>query len=318
MQGINNIPALIIESKIITMTNNILKLVVVAFAMIMVSCGDDDATDNQLNLSFTGLEDLGSGYAYEGWIMVDGSPKSTGVFTVDGSGVPSRNTFDLDKDDLDVASAFILTIEPSPDTDPNPSDVHILAGDFSSDNASLTVSHSAALGTDFTSSTGGYILATPTDGADTNENSGVWFLDPGAGPGAALSLPTLPAGWAYEGWAVIDGSPVTTGTFTNVSGFDNSDSFSGTEAGPPFPGEDFLNNAPSGLTFPTDLRGATIVVSVEPVPDNSSNPFTLKPLVGMTAADAMDHTLLSMDNNASATNPTGTATKIAEVFFNKY
>ncbi len=292
------------------MTNNILKLLVVAFAMIMVSCGDDDtATDNQLNLTFSGLEDLGSGYAYEGWIMVDGSPKSTGVFTVDGNGALSRSTFDLDKDDLESATAFILTIEPSPDPSPDPSDVHILAGDFSADNASLTVSHSAAIGTDFTASAGGYILATPTDGADTNENSGVWFLDPGAGPGASLSLPSLPAGWAYEGWAVIDGTPVTTGTFTSASGADDSAPFSGTEAGPAYPGEDFLNNAPSGLTFPTDLRGATIVVSVEPVPDNSPNPFTLKPLVGMTAADAADHTLLSMDNNAAATNPTGSATR---------
>jgi hypothetical protein len=292
------------------MTNNILKLMVLAFAMIMVSCGDDDdATDNQLDLSFSGLEDLGSGYVYEGWIMVDGAPKSTGVFTVDASGVPSRMTFDLEKDDLDVATAFILTIEPSPDSDPNPSSVHILAGDFTAENASLTTSHSAALGTDFSSATGGYILATPTDGADTNENSGVWFLDPGAGPGAGLSLPTLPVGWAYEGWAVIDGSPVTTGTFTSVASVDDSAPFSGTEAGPPFPGEDFLNNAPSGLTFPTDLRGVTIVVSVEPVPDNSSNPFTLKPLVGMTASDAVDHTFLSMDNNANATNPTGSATK---------
>ena len=293
------------------MTNNIFKLMVVAFAMIMVSCGDDEATtDNQLNLTFTGLEDLGSGYAYEGWIMVDGAPKSTGVFTVDASGVPSKTAFDLNEDDLDAGTAFILTIEPSPDSDPDPSDVHILAGDFSADNASLTVSHEAALGNDFTEATGGYILATPTDGMDNNENSGVWFLDPTAGPGAALTLPALPAsGWAYEGWAVIDGTPVTTGTFTSASGADASAPFSGTEAGPAYPGEDFLNNAPSGLTFPTDLRGATIVVSIEPVPDNSPNPFTLKPLVGMTASDAMDHTLLSMGNNAAATNPTGTATK---------
>lgn len=292
------------------MTNNILKLMVLAFAMIMISCGDDDnAGDNQLNLTFSGLEDLGSGYAYEGWIMVDGSPKSTGVFTVDANGALSKSTFDLDKDDLDVATAFILTIEPSPDSNPDPTDVHILAGDFSSDNASLTVSHSAALGTDFTSSTGGYILATPTDGMDNNENSGVWFLDPSGGPSAALTIPTLPAGWAYEGWAVIDGTPVTTGTFTSASGADGSAPFSGTVGGPAYPGEDFLINAPSGLTFPTDLRGATIVVSVEPIPDNSPNPFTLKPLVGMTAANAMDHTLLSMDNNAAATNPTGTATR---------
>ena len=291
------------------MTNNIFKFMILAFAMIMVSCGDDDPSDNQLNLSFSGLEDLGSGYAYEGWIMVDGSPKSTGIFTVDGNGVPSQTVFDLNEDDLEAATAFILTIEPSPDPDPSPSDVHIVAGDFNASSASLTVSHSAALGTDFTNATGGYILATPTDGADNNENSGVWFLDPGAGPGASLSLPTLPAGWAYEGWAVIDGTPVTTGTFTSASGADDSAPFSGTMPGPAYPGEDFLNNAPAGLSFPTDLRGSTIVVSVEPVPDNSPNPFTLKPLVGMTASNAMDHTLLSMDNNASATNPTGSATK---------
>lgn len=291
------------------MTKNIFKLVVVAFALIMISCGDDDAKENQLNLTFSGLEDLGSDYAYEGWIMVDGSPKSSGVFTVDANGVPSRTSFEIDEEDLDAATAFILTIEPSPDPDPAPSDVHILAGDFSSDNASLTVSHAAAIGNDFTASTGGYILATPTDGMDNNENSGVWFLDPGAGPGAGLSLPTLPAGWAYEGWAVIDGTPVTTGTFTSVSGADDSAPFSGSMGGPAYPGEDFLNNAPSGLTFPTDLRGATIVVSVEPVPDNSPNPFTLKPLVGMTASNAMDHTFLSMDNNAVATNPKGSAAK---------
>ena len=291
------------------MTNNILKLMVVAFAMIMVSCGDDDTTGTQLNLTFNGLEDLGSGYAYEGWIMVDGSPKTTGVFTVDANGALSKTTFDLEKEDLESATAFILTIEPSPDPDPAPSDVHILAGDFGSDNASLTVSHPAAIATDFTASTGGYILATPTDDSDDNETSGVWFLDPTAGPGASLSLPELPSGWAYEGWAVIDGVPVTTGTFRTVSGADAAAPYSGSNSGPAYPGEDFLNNAPSGVTFPTDLRGATIVVSVEPVPDNSPSPFTLKPLVGMTSSDAMDHSLLSMDNNAVETNPTGTATR---------
>lgn len=290
------------------MTNKILKLLFVAFTIMMISCGDDEG-ENQLTLSFSGLEDLGSGYAYEGWILVDGSPVSTGVFTVDGSGALSQTSFELDKDDLEAATAFILTIEPSPDSDPAPSDVHILAGDFGTDNASLTVDHSAAIGTDFTNAAGGYILATPTDGADNNEASGVWFLDPTAGPGPALTLPTLPAGWAYEGWAVIDGTPVTTGTFTSASGADDAAPFSGSQPGPAYPGEDFLNNAPNGLTFPTDLRGTTIVVSVEPVPDNSPNPFTLKPLVGMTAADAMDHTPLGMDNNAAATNPTGTASR---------
>jgi hypothetical protein len=293
------------------MTNNIFKLIVLGFAMIMVSCGDEDTTtSDQLNLSLTGLEDLGSDYAYEGWIMVDGSPKTTGVFSIDADGNASQTSFEVSAEDLEKATAFILTIEPSPDPDPAPSAVHVLAGDFSADNASLTVSHEAAIGTDFIDATGKYIIATPTDGMDNNEDSGVWFLDNSSGsPVAGLNIPTLPEGWAYEGWAVIDGTPVTTGTFTSASGSDSASTFSGSAGGPSYPGEDFIQNAPAGLTFPTNLQGATIVVSVEPVPDNSPAPFALKPLVGMTAANAELHTPLDMANNALSTNPTGTASK---------
>jgi len=271
---------------------------------------DDTATTQDLTLSLTGLEDLGSDYAYEGWLIVDGAPVSAGIFTVDANGTPSQTTFNLDADDVANATAYVLTIEPSPDSDPAPSSTHILAGDFGGTDATLTVDHGAALGTDFTAATGGYILATPTDGGSmTDENSGVWWLDPALGPGAALTLPALPEGWAYEGWAVINGTPVTTGTFLSASGADDAAPHSGSEAGPAYPGEDFLNNAPAGLTFPTDLSGATIVVSVEPVPDNSTAPFLLKPLVGGVPAAALDHTLYGMDNNAAATNPRGTATR---------
>lgn len=290
---------------------NIFKLFIAVFALTFISCGDDDSTSTQeLQLNLSGLEDLGSTAAYEGWIMVDGAPQTTGIFTVNSEGVPSQTTFDISSDALDKATAFILTIEPSPDNDPAPSAVHILAGDFSTDNAPLTVSHSAALGTDLTSASGSYILATPTDDIADNEASGVWFLDNSSGtPEAGLSLPALPSGWAYEGWAVIDGTPVTTGTFTSVSGSDAAAPYSGANPGPAYPGEDFVQNAPAGVTFPTDLRGATIVVSVEPVPDNSALPFTLKPLISMTPAGADVHSVLSMANNASSSNPTGTATR---------
>lgn len=67
---------------------------------------------------------------------------------------------------------------------------------------------------------------------------------------------------------------------------DDSSVFSGPNDGPPFPGEDFLVNVPKGVEFPANLRGATIVVSVEPQPDESPAPFALKPLVGEIPADA--------------------------------
>ncbi len=130
------------------------------------------------------------------------------------------------------ATTFVLTIEPNPDSDPNPSAVHILAGDFSGNTSNVTVGHPASLGNDFTSSTGTYILATPTDGAMTNENSGIWFLDLSSGsPAQGLFLPTLPNGWKYEGWTVINGMPVTTGTFTSTTVIDDADPYSSTMPG---------------------------------------------------------------------------------------
>ena len=281
-------------------------LLFLGITLLMISCGDDENTS--LSLNFEGLEDLGSDYVYEGWLIVDGSPVTTGRFTVDSNGNTSKSEFDLSQEDVDQASTFVLTIEPAQDDDPAPSDVHILAGDFSGASASLNVDHGAAIGDGFSSAEGSFILATPTDDSMDNEDSGIWFLDNSSGtPQAGLSLPTLPAGWIYEGWAVIDGSPVSTGTFDAVSGADDSAPFSGALSGPPYPGEDFLMNAPTGLNFPTSLIGGAGVISIEPVPDNSTAPFTLKPLVGQIEENAEVHSVIAMDTNLSF--PTGNANR---------
>ena len=259
-------------------------LLTLAAATALAACNKDDDSDPapatgsttaQLSMNITGLEDLGSDYKYEGWIIVDGSPVSTGVFTVDANGNPSETSFSVNKDQLSSATKFVLTIEPSPDSDPAPSDSKLLGGDFSGSDASVSIGDGAALGNDLTAATGKYILATPTTTDMSDELSGVWFLDNSSGsPAAGLDLPTLPAGWAYEGWAVVDGTPVSTGTFTSISGADNAAPFSGSDAGgPPFPGEDLIVNAPSGLSFPTDLSGKVAVISIEPVPDNSPASF---------------------------------------------
>lgn len=274
------------------------------------SCDDNDDVPKfkDLSLNISGLEDLGTDYVYEGWVIVDGSPVSTGRFSVDNSGILSQESFSLNYEDLNNATTFILTIEPSVGDDPAPSAVHILAGDFNGESGDLSIAHAAALGNDYSSAAGEYILATPTDGADTNENSGIWFLNLTSGsPEVGLTLPILPDGWKYEGWAVINGTPVTTGTFTAVDIADDFDGFSSSLDGPPFPGEDFLENAPSGLTFPVDLAGGTAVISIEPDPDNSPSPFLLKPLVGGISTDAIDHTTYTLGQNLNF--PTGTVSR---------
>lgn len=280
-------------------------------ALFFTACTEEDAADpmKNLTLNISGLEDLGSDAIYEGWLIVDGAPVSSGTFSVDVNGNMSQTSFSVNSTDLDNASTFVLTIEPVPDNDAGPSDVHLLAGDFTGSNATLSVGHAAALGSDFSAASGNYILATPTNGPETNEESGIWFLSlAGGSPAVGLSLPMLPAGWKYEGWVVTGGQPVTSGKFTEVDIVDESDPYSGPMPGPPFPGEDYLENAPSGLTFPTDLKGGTAVISIEPDPDNSSAPFTLKPLVGAISSNAMDHVTYDMDRNLGSF-PAGSASK---------
>lgn len=289
-------------------------LLVLAGLFLVSSCKKDETptdTNKDLTLNFTGLENLGSDYVYEGWLIVDGAPVSTGTFTVDDAGMLSESTFSLNASFIDNAVKFVLSIEPANDSDPDPSATKMMAGDFSGNSASLTT---APVG-DFMNAAGKYILATPTDGAETNENSGIWFLDLATGaPTVGLDLPELPDGWKYEGWVVVDGKPVTSGTFTNTKATDEADPFSGSMALPDvngsdgfFPGEDYLMNAPSGLSFPTDLAGGTAVISVEPYPDNSPMPFTLKPLVHNIPDMAVDHTVYEMGQNLSF--PTGTASR---------
>ena len=283
---------------------------VVLSSLAMILLFSFSALSQTVTLDITGLQDLGSNFQYEGWIIVNGSPVSTGTFTVDGSGNLSQTVFPVDHTDLINATAFVLTIEPNPDPDPMPSSTHLMGGNFDNYDAVLSVGHPAALGNDFADIHGNYILATPTNGEMTYELSGIWFLDLSSGtPAQGLDLPTLPPGWKYEGWAVIDGTPVTTGKFTALDMADESAPYSGTEPGPPFPGEDFLNNPPSGLTFPTNLAGKTAVISIEPDPDNSAAPFLLKPLAADIPDPAMDHTTYIMDSNVLETFPDGMVTR---------
>ncbi len=264
-------------------------MAVLAIGLLTSSCSNDDDNAplrNTLTLELTGLEELGSDYVYEGWIIVNGAPVSTGTF----SSITFPQTFTVDETQLANATRFVLSIEPAGETGTaaaTPADTKLLVGDFTGDTASV---NTGIVG-DFTGSSGKAFLRTPTDelpgsGNNGNDQYGIWFGEPQASgpPTAGFGLPALPAGWKYEGWVVVDGvGPITTGTFTAFTTADDSNGFSGTEnnAGPPVPGEDFFNNAPAGFTFPLDVRGRTAVISIEPYPDNSPAPFTLKPLVGM-------------------------------------
>lgn len=282
--------------------------------LVAASCSSDDngeaLTMAGMTLDLSGLEDLGDSSVYEGWLIVNGAPVSTGIFTVNAAGALSTTTFQVETSLLASATKFVLSIEPTNDADPAPSDQKLLAGDFGGNTATVSTSVAPAIG-DFSASSGSFFLRTPTDETggvnNGNDQYGVWFGLPGAPPTPDFTLPTLPGGWAYEGWVVTDNGPISTGTFTEFNTMDAFNGFSGTSPGPPLPGEDFFNNPPTSVTFPLDVRNRTVVISVEPVPDNSPAPFLLKPLVGTAGTDTAPVAYPFMYNAASF--PTGTVTR---------
>lgn len=268
--------------------------------------GDDmDGSDDSMSETatvrweFANLPELAEG-VYEGWAIVGDEKLSTGRFTAgeDATGQVEAAPGDIDK--------AVVTIEPEPDDDPTPSGVVILAGGVSDGSADLSFP------VDFSDAAGSYILATPTNGGDSAETAGIWFLDP-SGPAPSLDLPELPGGWAYEGWGVTQGTPLTTGRFTDVATADDFDGYSGEMDAPPFPGEDFLQNAPSGVDFPADFAdgNSRVVVSVEPDIDGmdptGAAPFAIKPLVGSVPERADDHTPYDLQHNVG-NSPSGSAT----------
>jgi hypothetical protein len=62
-----------------------------------------------------------------------------------------------------------------------------------------------------------------------------------------------------------------------------------------------------GLTFPTDLSSATVVITIEPEPDDSPSSFALKPLL-YTLPESAEHAVSYTLVNQAASFPTGTAT----------
>lgn len=250
-----------------------------ALFLLTAACAEDtdqdtapDTAGSTLSLEFEALPDLGADFVYEGWIIVDDAPVTTGRFTSDSMDL----NFEVTASDAAAATAFVLTIEPAVGDDPGPSDVHVVAGDLVDGEAMLSIDHPAALDASFGDAEGSFILNTPSSG-DTDDDfaQGIWWLDPTMGPGPSLELPPLAKGWVYEGWVVFESGPVSTGRFTSMSGADSDGAgpTAGPDSAPPFPGQDYIDPA-------QNLVGLTAVISVEPNPDNSPMPFDLKPLVG--------------------------------------
>lgn len=303
------------------MNRKFLKVSVLTLAMLVLgACSSDDdntiaSNQNNLEFSLSGLANLGDDYEYEGWIIVNGEPVSTGRFNIQ-EGNSITKTVSIDETKLASASSFVLSIEPVKNDTPEPSKTKVLIANFNENNAIVTANLIPGLG-DFSNVTGKYFLRTPTDeiaGGDNNngnDENGIWFGNPGAPPTPGFTgMPELDstAGWRYEGWIVVDGTPISTGVFTKFNQPDSVNGFSGTlnNVGPPVPGEDFFLNAPDGVIFPLDVRDKTTVISLEPYPDNSEAPFFIKPLLSKIDKEAATAPAVHNLNSNLGSFPSGT------------
>lgn len=247
--------------------------------------------------SFTGVTGVSPAHL-EGWAIFGDTMVSTGKFTLDPDGnvlnmlgEPMDTFFVIE--DMQEADSIVVTVEPEGDVDGVPSGLVLMQGNLVGNSSVLRFP------VDFSASGGSFILATPTNGPDTDEVSGIWFLSlPDPSPG--LDLPSLPSGWVYEGWVEYQSIPLSSGRFTSVDAEDLFNGYSGAEAGPPFPGEDYVANAPSGWSFPIDLADGTSkgIISDEPeldgVDPTGDDPFAVKPLMALIPEGAGDHVNIPM------------------------
>jgi hypothetical protein len=304
----------------------------------LVACNDGGPTTASFDVAFQNVQTLNAATegTFEGWVIdASGTAFSTGKFDLDGSG---RHTF---TSPIAEPTMFVLTVEPPGDADDVPSDQKLLGGAFSGGTAALTargfVTQSGSA--DFATSPGTHVLLTPTTATATDDDGGIWLLDPMGAPDPTVTLPPLANGWTYEGWLVYSpGTAMQTaisygkyrpqgdGTLRGRDS-DAAGPLSGAPgnlgSGPPFPGGDFVmangNAVPMGIVLPFDFNGDDQVtgdsqwmhvISIEPAFDEGEGtlaavPFQLKPF-GNPFGDGGPTDPRTI--NALNPLPTGTAT----------
>lgn len=283
-----------------------------ALVVLLSACDSGSSVEEvpqyfQVQMILENMPPLEGGAAYEGWARVGGAWMSIGRFNYDDSGrlvdLSGRliaNTFIVEFD-LQPATEILVTIEGRRDADLEPSDTHILRGNVVGSGAVPTFEAAVA---DLSGAVVNYTVGTPTDADSGNEQFGVWLGTPGTYQPAA-TLPSLGAGWLYEMWAELASGPVSLGTFSDPAARDNANPFSDRPETFNVPGESFINNAPSGETFPLDVSGLTIFLTVEPNPDDlQASPYGLRFQEATVPAGVSGGEGLSM--SATGALPTGT------------
>jgi hypothetical protein len=292
---------------------------------------------SQVDVRVEGLNAPGDSAHYEAWLKWL-NKTNAGDFeiyenlgTLESTGGSYTISKNLNQGYMQGALAVIISIET--DTASQPSAYRIIGADLEANDGTFTIGSGDVLNFSFELASGYYFLDTPTERPTSlNPKSGIWFarldttiedIQDSLGnvvgqdttvdllPGLELqdlTLPGLSANWSYQGWVIIDGDTLPTGKFLKPEGADQNSDYKGPGQGYPFPGSDFLSNAPAGMTFPLDLSGREVLITLTPnYPAKANKPFSLTVMGVQIPANAQARHNYRL-NNESATFPGGDLT----------
>lgn len=180
--------------------------------------------------------------------------------TLEGTPWDGRVSTPIPRADL---RQVLVTLEPPTSTDRAPAKQAILRGSVANGKATLALAAPFEPGS-LEGATGSYLLDNPST-ESLGDMNGICFMNERRSAGG-LQLPfPPPEEWGYESWIELKGHLLPLGKFVDPDGPDDWNGYSGRV--PPFPGEDFNENLPAGIETGfnrPDLRGARLIVSVEP------------------------------------------------------
>lgn len=272
--------------------------VIFFLALVFAGCDSSSSSEDtallfRIDMDVDGLAPLQDAYRYQVWAVVDGAFVGSDEFNISENGqfvniggqIISRTlTFDAS---IAGATEMFVVVNGKTDSSEFPSTTVLMGGDVSGRSVTFNMSHARAFGPSMAAAGGQFVLTTPTDLDAGNELSGIWFGTPSLQP--ALQLPLPGTGWTYESWvSLANGTVMSMGKFTDVAAGDAANPFSFPDEvsqHPSVPGEDFLLNAPDGVSFPANLSGATVFVTAELAVDDVENaPSGLRLLDGAVPA----------------------------------
>lgn len=273
------------------------------FCFMLLACKKEEETNtnkttaifDKLYIRLDSFKRLQGGYNYEGWLMLKGTPVSTGKFNLDPENLNVYDTLNkphgyianvlfVFKQDISTADEFFITMEPKGDMDLIPTGIKIVFGKIDSLKSKAEALNSDAIGLDFKLSTGSYIIGTRSTIPVDKFPFGIWFAKRVKGEEDILTGLNLPAitqnaSWTYEAWLIY--KTVPTDEYFKIGRFIKPDAPDSSKLSPlapnqvpiPVPGEDFIYDD----TLKLNNGSYKLLITLEPRIDNEKNsPFFIK------------------------------------------